>query len=141
VAPEFEAAMLHIVYLAHWGIPWLILTLGMYTVVRFVRGYIDKQTFTDADQRLFVVFRELMRIQGLMGLIYFVWSGLVTHSFPTYRILHGITMFVAAMLLSYSARWKNEDSAARYLNNFYLLLASFLIMLVGLALVPNTFGR
>lgn len=133
--------MLRVFYLAHWGIPWLILILGMYTIVRFVRGYIDKRTFADADQRLFVLFRELMRIQGLTGLVYFFWSGLVTHGFPIYRIAHAMIMLVAAMILRLSSRWKNEDDATRYINNFYLLLASFLIMLVGLALVPSTSGN
>jgi len=139
---KFESVTLNIFYIAHWVIPWFILTLGMYTLVKFVRGYIDKSAYTNAEHRLFVVFRKLMRIQGLTGLVYFVWVGLITHSLPIYRVAHGIVMFVAAVILSFGARWKNEDAATRYLNNFYVLLASFLIMLVGLALVPSsTTGR
>lgn len=138
---KFEAAGLHVFYIAHWVIPWFILALGMYTIVRFVRGYIDRQAFTQAEHRLFVVFRNLMKIQGITGLVYVVWSGLITHSLPTYRITHGIMMFVAAIILPLASRWKNEDDATRYLNHFYLMLASFLIMLVGLALVPSVTGR
>jgi len=138
---RFEAAALHFFYLAHWAIPWLILTLGMYTIVRFVRGYLDKNPFTEAERRLFVIFRNLMKIQGATGLIYVVWSSWVTHTLPTYRIAHGLTMFVAAIILPVASRWKNEDDATRYLNHFYLLLASFLVMLVGLALVPSVTGR
>ena len=137
---KFEAVTLHIFYLVHWSVPWLILVLGVYIIVSFVRGYIDKRPFTSAESRLFAIFRNLMRIQGITGLIYFAWSGLITHTLPIHYISHGVTMFVAAMLLPMSSRWKNEDDETRYLNNFYLLLASFLIMLVGLALVPNATG-
>jgi hypothetical protein len=138
---KFEATALRVLFIAHWVIPWLILTLGMYTIVRFVRGYIDKKPFTQAEHKLFVVFRNLMKIQGATGLVYVVWSGLITHSLPMYRVSHGLTMFVAAMILPLASRWKNEDDATRYLNTFYVLLASFLVMLVGLALVPSVTGR
>jgi hypothetical protein len=138
---RFEAAGLHVFYIAHWAIPWLILALGMYTIIKFVRGYIDRQPFTQAERKLFVIFRNLMKIQGVTGLVYVVWSGLITHSLPMYRVTHGVTMFVAAIILPLSSRWRDEDDATRYLNHFYLLLASFLIMLVGLALVPSVTGR
>ena len=127
----FQSAILKFFYLAHWIIPWFILAVGLYTSVKFVRGYLDKLVFTDVDRKLFSTFRELMRIQGLTGIIYFIWTGIITHSFPLYRISHGLTMLVAAMILRFGGRGKNEDDAARYLNNFYVLLASFLVMLVG----------
>ena len=133
---KFEAAALHFFYLAHWAIPWLILILGMYTIIRFARGYTDKLAFTDAERRLFIIFGNLMKVQGATGLIYAVWSSLITHSLSVHRILHGITMFVAAIILSLGSLWKSEDDAACYLNHFYLLLASFFVMLLGLALIP-----
>jgi hypothetical protein len=133
---KFEAAALNFFYLAHWIIPWLILILGMYTIVRFARGYTDKLAFTNAEYRLFVIFRNLMKIQGATGLIYAAWNSLITHNLSVHRILHGITMFVAAIILSLGSLWKSEDDAARYLNHFYLLLASFFVMLLGLALIP-----
>ena len=138
---EFEVVVLKIFYIAHWIIPWLILALGMYILVKFVRGYLDNCAYTNTEHRLFIIFRNLMKIQGVTGLIYFIWSGFVTHSIPVYRISHGITMLVAILILRFGARWKNEADATRYLNNFYVLLASFLIMLVGIALVPSVTGR
>lgn len=133
---NFDAIALRIFYIAHWVVPWLILIVGMYTIIRFVRGYTDKLAFTDAERRLFMMFRNLMKIQGATGLIYATWSGLITHSLPVHRILHALTMFVAAIILSLGSLWKSEDDATRYLNHFYLLLASFFVMLLGLALIP-----
>lgn len=133
---EFEVAALHFFYLAHWAIPWLILILGMYTIVRFARGYIDKRSFTQAERRLFVIFRNLMKIQGATGITYFVLRSVITHTLLIQYMLHAGTMFLAAMILPLASRWENEDDATCYLNYFYLLLASFFIMLVGLAFVP-----
>jgi len=133
----FQSAILRFFYLAHWAVPWLILILGLYAIVKFVRGFIDRSTFTDADRKLFSGFRDLMRIQGLTGLIYFLWTGFITKDFPLYRISHAVLMLVAAMILRLGSLWKNEDDATRYLNHFYLLLASFLVMLVGISLIPN----
>jgi hypothetical protein len=45
------------------------------------------------------------------------------------------------VILRLSDLWKNADDSTRYLNNFYVLLASFIVMLVGIALVPSTTGR
>ena len=134
--------MLQFVYWAHWIIPWFILILGMYLIVSFVRGYIDKRSFTTMEDRLFGVFRYSMVVQGATGFMYFSWSGFVTGYFPLYRIAHGVVMFIAGLILGLSPRWDNVDDATRYLNLFYVLLASFLIMLVGLGLVPaSTTGR
>ena len=133
---KFEAAALHFFYLAHWIIPWLILILGMYTIVRFARGYIDKQPFTQAERRLFVIFRDLMKIQGVTGITYFALRSFIAHTLSGHYMLHAVTMFIAAMILPLGSLWKSEDDATRYLNHFYLLLASFFVMLLGLALIP-----
>lgn len=125
---------------AHWLVPWLILMLGMYLLVKFGRGYLDKSIFTEHDQKRLVIFRVLMIAQAVTGLTFFAWSGL-TVGFPAYRVWHGLIMFMAAVILRLSDLWKNADDSTRYLNNFYVLLASFIVMLVGIALVPSTTGR
>jgi len=139
---KLEAALLQFFYLAHWVIPWFILLVGMYMIVKFVRGYLDRLPFTDNERKYLVAFRYLMTMQGVTGIVYFVWSGLLTQDFPVYRIAHGVMMFIAAMILRFAPRAKSADDATLYLNNFYVLLFSFLIMLVGLGLVPaSTTGR
>lgn len=117
-------------------IPWLILAIGMYAIVRFVHGYLNEDAFTDKDRRLVIVFSGLMDLQATIGLIYFLWSGFIGIGFPAFRILHGMVMFVAALIPHLSSRWNDADNPTRHLNNFYLLLASFFLMLVGISLIP-----
>jgi len=120
----------------HWLLPWLILLVGMYSIIRFVRGYINEHTFTDTDSRLMAVFTGLLDLQATAGLVYFLLSRFNGIRYPHSVSLHAFVMFVAAVIPHFARVWKNADSPTRYLNNFYLLLASFLLMLVGLSLVP-----
>lgn len=129
--------MMQLLYIAHWLIPWLILVVGMYTFVRFVRGHIDDQTFTGADRRLVIVFTGLMDLQAAAGLLFFLSSGSASVGYPVYRILHGIVMFIAVVIPHLSFFWQAPDeSSTPYINYFYFLLASFLLMLVGMAIIP-----
>lgn len=126
---------MRIVDSAHWTLPWLILVVGMYAVIRFARGYIGESVFTKTDQRLVAVFSGLMDLQGALGLIFFVVTGLEGIGFPTNRILHGSVMFVAVVIPHISSRWGDSDDQTRHLNNFFGILSSFLLMLVGLSLI------
>lgn len=120
---------------AHWTLPWLILVIGMYAVIRFARGYIHEAAFTKIDQRLVAVFSGLMDLQGALGLIFFIVTGLEGIGFPSNRILHGSFMLVAVIIPHISSRWGDSDDQTRHLNNFFGILSSFLIMLVGLSLI------
>jgi len=132
---------MQILYVAHWLAPWLILIMGMYTLVKFVRGYMNESAFTDADRRLMSAFSGLMDLQAATGLIFYAWRGFTTAGFPAHRFFHGMIMFVAVVLPHFSARWKDADDSTRFINNFYLLLASFLLMLLGISLIPSAAGR
>ena len=126
---------MHYIGDAHWLLPWLILLLGMYDIVRFARGYINGLTFTRIDHRLVAIFSGLLDLQAALGLIFFLVTGLEGIGFPSNRIMHGIVMFVAAVIPHLSQRWVGADDQTRHLNNFFIILGSFLIMLVGLSLI------
>ena len=120
---------------AHWFLPWLILVIGMYSAIRFVRGYINERAFTKADQRLVTIFTGLMDLQGMLGLIVFLGTGFARIGFPIDRILHAIAMFTAVVAPHLSMLWKTADDQTRLINNFLAILSSFLLMLFGLAFV------
>lgn len=122
--------------IAHWLLPWLILVIGIYSIIRFARGYLNESTFMAKDRRLVSVFSGLMDLQGLFGLVFFFGTGFSGIGFPTFRILHAIVMFAAAVIPHFASRWDHADSPTRFINNFYLLLASFLLMVFGLSFIP-----
>ena len=127
---------MQILYSAHWLIPWCSGAVGLYALVKLVRGYINENAFTDTHSRLVRIYSGLMDLQATTGLIYFLWRGVQVDGFPIYRFLHGLTMFVATLIPHFSARWNNADDSTRYITNFYLLLSSFLLTLLGLSFIP-----
>lgn len=126
---------MHYVGTAHWYLPWLILVIGLYTVARFASGYINEAPFTKTDQRLVAVFSGLLDLQAALGLTFFLVTGLEGIGFPSNRILHGTVMLFAAITPHLSSRWVEADDKTRHLNNFFIVLTSFLLMLVGLSLI------
>lgn len=126
---------MHYVGTAHWYLPWLILVLGMYSVVRFARGYINEFPFTKTDQRLIAIFSGLLDLQAALGLTFFLITGFEGIGFPSNRIMHGTVMLFAAVAPHFSSRWVDADDKTRHLNNFFLVLSSFLLMLLGLSLI------
>lgn len=128
---------MQILYKAHWLIPWVILPVGMAAILKFARGYLGAGAFGVFDRRLVASLAGLMDLQATIGFIYFLWSGFGGHGFPAYRILHGMIMFGAALVTHLSSRWKYADDQTRFLNNFYIVLAAFLLMIVGLSLFPG----
>ena len=121
----------------HWLLPWLILLVGMYSIIKFVRGYINELAFTNTDSRLMAVFTGLLDLQAAAGLVYFFWSRISGINYPHAVSLHAFVMFLAAVIPHFTHTWKEVDTPARYLNNFYLLLVSFVLMLVGISLIPT----
>jgi len=121
---------------AHWLLPWLITILGLAAMLKFVRSHMDEKPFSAADRRLMAAFTGLMDLQGGIGLVYLFWSGLARDGFPAYRIFHAITMFVAMLIPHLSRRWLDEESSLN-LHSFYILLATFLVMMVGISLIPS----
>lgn len=120
---------------AHWLLPWLILVIGLYTVIRFARGYMNDKVFTPTDQRLITTFSGLMDLQGTLGLIFFLGTGFAGIGFPLDRILHGTIMLIAVVIPHFPSRWKTANDQTRFVNNFFVVLSSFLLMLFGLAFV------
>ena len=126
---------MHYVGSAHWFLPWLILIIGMYGIVRLARGYINGIAFTKTDQRLVAIFSGMMDLQAALGLTFFLVTGLEGIGFPSNRIMHGTVMLVAAVVPHFSSRWMDTDDQSRYINNFFAILGSFLLMLVGLSVI------
>ena len=128
---------MRILHIAHWSIPWFIGAVGLYALVKLARGYIDNSAFTEKHLRLVRIYSGLLDLQATIGLIYFFWRGIQIDGFPLYRFLHGITMFIAVLIPHFSSYWNDADDSTRYLYNFYLLLSSLLLTLLGLSFIPS----
>jgi len=128
---------MRILLYTHWWIPWGILVVGLIAIIKFARGYMNGSSFTAADRKLMAGFSGLIDLQATIGVVILLLTGFAGIGFPANRILHGITMITAALVAHLTRRWESADDKTRFLNNFYVLLASFALMMIGVTLVSD----
>jgi len=132
---------MNILFMAHSGLRWLILLVAAIAVVKFALGWLRGGQFKGMDRGLISGFSGLMDLQALLGVIFLLWNGFSGAGFPMYRIEHGVTMIVAAVVAHLSARWKNADDKIRFRNNLYIILASLVLVLIGILILPGGLSR
>jgi len=89
------------------------------------------------DRGLASGFSGLMDLQVLLGLVYFIWNGIVVTGFPMYRILHMITMLIAAAVAHLPSRFKALNDKLRFQYSFLAILASLILVFIGISFLPN----
>jgi hypothetical membrane protein len=57
------------------------------------------------------------------------------------RIEHGVTMIVAAVVAHLSAHWKNANDQIRYRNSLFTIVASLVLVLIGISVLPGGLRR
>jgi hypothetical protein len=86
-------------------------------------------------------FSGLMDLQATIGIVLLLWGGFGGIGFPAYRIEHGVTMVIAAAVAHMSVRWKNADDSIRYRNYLFLILASLVLVFIGISFLPGGLSR
>lgn len=132
---------MNILLMAHSGLRWLILLVAVVAIVKFLIGWLRRSQFQGMDRGLMAGFSGLMDLQATLGIILLLWGGLAGAGFPRYRIEHGVIMVIAAVVAHMSARWKNADDTVRFRNNLFLIVASLLLVLVGISTLPGGLSR
>jgi hypothetical protein len=117
----------------HSIVRWFILLVALIAIVKFTLGWLRGGQFKGMDRGLMSGFSGLMDLQVTLGIIYFLWNGFAEEGFPAFRIEHGITMILAAVVAHFSARWKNADDKTRFRNNLFTIIAALILVMIGLA--------
>ena len=127
--------------MAHSGLRWLILLAAAVAVVKFALGWLQGGDFKGMDRGLASAFSGLLDLQVTLGLVFLLWSGFAGDGFPLFRIEHGFVMILAAVAGHLPARWKNTESKRRFRNTLFSIVASILLVIVGLTLLPGGLSR
>jgi hypothetical protein len=126
---------MYILLIAHSLLRWLILLVAVIAIVKYLVGWLAKSQFKGMDSGLMAGFSGLMDLEATLGIIFLLWNGFSGIGFPAFRILHGLTMIVAAIVAHLSARWKNADDLTRFRNNFFIVLAALILIFIGISLL------
>ncbi|MFZ5879201.1 MAG: hypothetical protein ACOY0R_07515, partial [Chloroflexota bacterium] len=95
-----------ILLMLHSILRWLIVIAAFAAILKFGIGAFRGGAFKPVDRGLSSGFSGLIDLQVLLGLIYFLWDGIVTSAWPGYRFEHLTVMLVAAAVSHLPARWK-----------------------------------
>ena len=123
------------VLMLHSIVRWIIVIVALAAIVRFVLIWAGKAQGSNMDRGLMSGFSGLLDLQVLLGLIYLVWNGLSGTGFPLYRLEHAFTMIVAVVIAHMSIRWKNAEAPIRARNNLVAIVASSVLIFIGVAIV------
>jgi hypothetical protein len=132
---------MNILLMAHSGLRWLVLLVALIAIVKFLLGWLTRSSFKGMDRGLMAGYSGLLDLQSTLGIIFLLWNGLTGAGFPRYRLEHGLIMIVAAVVAHLSSRWKNEQDAVRFRNNLFLIVASLVLVLIGIAVLPGGLSR
>ena len=132
---------MNILLMIHSILRWVILLVAVIAIVVFLVSWLRRSQLQGVDRGLMSGFSGLMDLQAMLGIILLVWSGLAGAGFPRYRLEHSLIMILAAVVAHLSARWKNADEPLRYRNYFLIILASLLLVLIGISVLPGAFTR
>lgn len=132
---------MNILLMIHSIIRWVILLVALVAIVVFLVGWLRRRRYQGMDRGLMSAFSGLMDLQATLGIILLLWGGFTGIGFPTYRIEHGLIMILAAVTAHLSARWKNAEDALRFRNNLFLIIASLILVLIGISVLPGSLSR
>ena len=121
----------------HSIVRWVIVLLAFVAIIKFGIGAFSSGTFKSMDRGLSSGFSGLMDLQVLLGLIYFLWNGFATSTWPAYRFEHMSVMLVAAVVAHLPARWKNAPDKMRFRNALLAVLFALFFVYVGVSLLPK----
>lgn len=131
-----------ILLMLHSIVRLFILVVAAIAIVKFALGWLRGGQFKGMDRGLTAGFSGLMDLQVTLGIIFLLWSGLGAGvGFPMFRIEHGVTMIIAAVVAHLPTRWKNADDKTRFRNNLFTIIAALVLVLVGIASLPGGLSR
>lgn len=128
-------------YRIHSDWRWIIVLLAVAAVIRLAIGLFGRQEYDRSSHILTLLFRISVDIQVLLGLIYFIWHGVENDLWPRYRFEHLAVMIVAAIVAHLPTRWRNAPEIIRYRNDLLVVLATMVIIFVGVVLLPGGVDR
>jgi hypothetical protein len=110
-------------------------------IIKFAIGAFSGGEFKSMDRGLSSGFSGLMDTQVLLGLIYFIWNGIVTSAWPAFRFEHMAVMLVAAAVAHLPAIWKKASDKMRFRNALFAALFALFFVYVGVSRLPGGWAR
>lgn len=128
------------VLITHSIIRWGIVVVGLAAVIKSLSGWARKSEYGRVDRGLSAGFSGLMDFQVVLGLIYFIVTGLGGAGFPTYRIEHTTTMLIAA-LVAHAPGILKKRAANKFAVTFWAVTGALILVVISVYRLPGGWTR
>lgn len=120
----------------HSGVRWLVVGVSVLATLKFLVGWLAKQSYRPLDQGLMAAFAGLMDLNVLLGLIFLVGLSLAQDVWLRLRLEHGFIMLLASVVVHGLARWRKQgDDATQFRNSFLVVVITMVLVVVGVSRV------
>jgi hypothetical protein len=111
---------------------WIIVVVAVAALIKFLIGWLQNSNYQRVDRILMAAYSGLLDLQLLMGIIL-----LINRRFARRPLEHAITMIIAIALAHASRVWRDKPDSVRYRNNFLAILIGLLLIIAGVAILPQ----
>jgi hypothetical protein len=121
----------------HSILRWLIILVAIAAIVKLALGLFKKQAYDKMTRGLVAGFAGLMDTQFLLGLMFFIWNGMLVGFGGRERWEHLFVMLIATAVAHLPAKWKNAEDPIRQRNTLYAIVGALALVVVGVSLLPG----
>lgn len=133
-------AVEQIARLLHSWVRWGVVLVAVIAAVYLAAGWLRNVAWQKTGQTLLTVFSSLIGLQWLIGLVLLgVWGSL--SDFGQRHFYEHLTVMTIALIVAHlHIRWKRDETMPdknRYRNGFLLILGVTVLVVVGIAVLPE----
>jgi hypothetical protein len=121
----------------HSIVRWAVMLVALALIGRLALGLVRKQPFDKIASGLTSAFGGLMDTQLLLGLLFFIWNGMLVGFGLRYRWEHLTVMLVAVIVAHLPSMWKKLPDEKRYRNSLIAVIAALVLVILGVSLLPG----
>jgi hypothetical protein len=121
----------------HSVLRWVTVIVAIAALIKFAIGWLGKKPYDGTAKGLRMAYTTLLDIQLVIGGFYLVIASMMGATILPFRITHTVFMVVAVVLGHLTSLGKDKGDTIRYRNGFLFLLASVLVVLIGVSLLPG----
>ncbi len=120
---------------SHAHFRWIVVLAAIIALLGFLVTWLQQKE-SKLDRTLMAIFLGCLDLQGLMGLILFIYKA-TTDGVSRLHWEHAVTLTLALTLGHFSAKWKRSPTPIRARNYLFVLLGVMLLIVIGVGRYPT----
>jgi hypothetical protein len=123
----------------HSLVRWFVVLVTVAALIKLVLGFLGSGVYDALTQRIMTAFSGLITLQWLIGLVFLIIYGSTVGFGQRHFWEHLVVMTLAVGLahMHNSKRWRSLADRLRFRNNLLLVLGVLLLVIIGVALLPQ----